>query len=466
MPPDSAPRPSVPLPPAATVTASGPARAAPAAGPRAVQAAAPVPSGRLSRLSRVGGLAAALAGGAAAEGARRLLRGERPRLDDLLLAPANARRLAARLAEMRGAAMKIGQILSMDAGDLLPPGAGEALAALRAEARPMPSAQLRAALCAEWGADWHRRVAFFDAVPAAAASIGQVHRARAHDGRALALKIQYPGIAASIDADLDNAAALLRLSGLLPPDLDPAPFLAEARRQLHEEADYAAELRHLRHFRALLADDPAFRLPEPVPELSTPRLLAMTWEEGAPLETLAAEPAPVRDRAAAALIRLAWRELFEWGLVQTDPHLGNYRWDGARGQIVLLDFGAVRPVPPALAALYRALLDAALARDRPRAAAALEGFGALDARTPPALRAEALALFDRTAEALFHRGPFDFARDPLLAELRDRGLALGRDRSAWRAPPPESIWVQRKLGGLYLLLGRIGARADLRALLA
>jgi predicted unusual protein kinase regulating ubiquinone biosynthesis (AarF/ABC1/UbiB family) len=426
----------------------------------------PVPSGRLSRLARLGGLAAGVAGGAVAQGARTLARGERPVLQDLVLTPANLRRMADRLSEMRGAAMKMGQLLSMDAGDLLPPEMSDILGRLRADATPMPPRQLGQVLDAEWGSGWRGRFVDFETRPIAAASIGQVHRARLRDGRDLAIKVQYPGVARSIDSDVDNVAGLLRLSGALPEGLDVAPLLLEAKRQLHEEADYAAEARHLSRFAGLLEGDGRFRVPELYPDLSTTRALAMSFERGEPLETLSTAPQEVRDEVASRLLDLAAREMFDWGWMQTDPNLANFRWDAEGRRIVLLDFGATREVPPALADLYRGVLRAALARDGAAAEGALGAFGLLDARTPPALRGEALALFDMAAGEMLGDTPFDFGASDLLGRLRDRGTALALDRSGWRVPPAETLWVQRKIGGLYLLCARLGAVVDVRALLA
>ena len=191
-----------------------------------------VPSRRLSRLSRFGRLAGGVAGGVLAEGARRLASGDRPRMSDLLLTPSNAMRVADQLAHLRGAAMKLGQMISMDAGDILPPELTRILARLRENAHHMPPTQLDRLLTTEWGPDWRRRFRHFQAQPIAAASIGQVHRAELPDGRTLAIKVQYPGVARSIDADVDNVAALLRVSGLLPRGLDLTPLLTEAKRQL------------------------------------------------------------------------------------------------------------------------------------------------------------------------------------------------------------------------------------------
>jgi len=278
-----------------------------------------VPSGRLARLGRFGQLAGGVAGGVIAEGARRLAAGERPRMGDLLLTPANAARVADQLAHLRGAAMKLGQMISMDAGDLLPAELTAILARLRENAHHMPPRQLDQVLAAEWGRDWRRRFRFFQAHPIAAASIGQVHRAEMADGRVLAIKVQYPGVAASIDADVDNVATLLRVSGLLPRELDVAPLLAEAKRQLHEEADYARELAMLERYRALVGDDPASLVPAAEPALSTPRVLAMEHVGGERIEALTERDQAERDDAAAKLVALVLRELFAWGACRPTP---------------------------------------------------------------------------------------------------------------------------------------------------
>lgn len=424
-----------------------------------------VPRGRLARLVRFGGLASGVAGNVLVAGAGQLARGQRPALGDLLLTPANVRRVTDQLARLRGAAMKLGQLVSMDSGDVLPPELAEIMARLRADAEPMPPKQLGAVLAAEWGADWQKRLSAFDARPIAAASIGQVHRARTRDGRDLAIKVQYPGIADSIDSDVDNVATLLRMSGLVPREIAVAPLLDEAKRQLREEADYAREGACLARFAALLADDSGFHVPTFLPDLSTGRILAMTYAAGVPVESLVVAPQATRDRIATRLLDLTMRELFEFGAMQTDPNLANYRYDPANDRIVLLDFGATRDLPRGITALYRDMLRAARDADRDAANTALEGFALFDDRTAPAHRAAVLALFDFIAASLLPDGPFDFGDSALVETVRLRGQALAADRSAWRVPPVETLFIQRKLGGIYLLAARLKARVDLRALI-
>ena len=323
-----------------------------------------VPSGRMARLGVFGRLAGGVAGGVLAEGARRIADGQRPKMSDLLLTPANIGRVADQLSHLRGAAMKLGQMISMDSGDFLPPELSQILARLRNNAHHMPPAQLQQVLARDWGKDWRRRFARFDAGPLAAASIGQVHRARTPDGRDLAIKVQYPGVRDSIDSDVDNVATLLRVSGALPKSIDIAPLLAEAKRQLHEEADYVREGEQLERFGALLADDPTYVVPVLDREFSGSDVLAMSFVEGVAIESLVDAEQSVRDAAMESLMALVLREMFEFGLMQTDPNFANYRHDATTGRIVLLDFGATREIGPEVAEGYRVFLKAALDDDR------------------------------------------------------------------------------------------------------
>ncbi len=245
-----------------------------------------VPGNRWSRLAKLGGLASGIAGGMLAEGVRQFAQGRRPSVGDLLLTLANARRVADQLAQLRGAAMKVGQLLSMDAGDLLPPELGEILARLRSDAHPMPMSQLVVVLNTHWGEGWDRHFERFSFTPMAAASIGQVHAARTKDGRHLAIKVQYPGVRQSIDSDVDNVATLLRVSGLLPKSLDIKPLLDEAKKQLHDEADYRREGACMMQFSSLLADADEFMVPEMHDDLTTENILAMTRLDGLAVETL------------------------------------------------------------------------------------------------------------------------------------------------------------------------------------
>ena len=420
-----------------------------------------VPSARLSRLAAFGQMAGGVAGGVLAEGARRLARGERPQLPDLLLTPGNVGRVTEQLSRLRGAAMKLGQMITLDAGDMLPPELTAILAKLRDSAHHMPPRQLQQVLAAEWGADWRSRFAHFEATPVAAASIGQVHRARLPDGRVVAVKVQYPGVAASIDADVDNVATLLRLSGLLPASLDIAPLLTEAKAQLKEEADYRREAAQMRRYAELLKDDARFVVPRPVEDRSTQRVLVMDFIEGRSIETLADAPQDRRDAAMTAMLDLVLHELFVFGYMQTDPNFANYRWQPDSGRIVLLDFGAARPVPDDTTQGYRGLLRAGLAGDRAALRTALVEVGFVS----PALLAnhgERLdAMIDVILDHVLRPGLFDFADRAFVGRLRELAMPVAKDRSLWHLPPVETLFVQRKVSGTALLAVRMRARVPL-----
>ena len=423
-----------------------------------------VPTGRTSRAVRMGGLAGGLLTSAAAQGAKHLLRGQRPSPRDMFLTPSNAHRLTQQLSQMRGAAMKMGQLLSLEAGDLLTPELAAVLRPLQAQAHFMPPAQLKQVLTKAWGADFTKRFKKFDVRPIAAASIGQVHRAQTRDGRDLAIKVQYPGIRDSIDSDLRNLASLMRLSGMMPKGLDLKPLLEDARAQLHEEADYDQEARSLVRFGDLLKDDPDFIVPAYQDDLSTRDILAMEYIPSDPIDTLEDADQITRNQMAERLITLMMREVFEFHLVQSDPNFANFRWQPDTGKLVLLDFGATRVLSPDLVAQSRAILRPSLDNDLTGIADALRGLGLLSDALPEKTRLEILAMVEMANAPMLHPDGFDFGDTTLVSDLRDRGMALGRDRSIQHIPPTEVLYLQRKAAGLFLLATRLRAHITLRDL--
>ncbi len=425
----------------------------------------PVPSGRLTRAARMGSVTTRMLGAVAAGGAQALLRGERPEARSLIATPANARRLTEELARMRGAAMKMGQLLSMEAGDFLPPDLSDILAHLRADAHFMPPKQLKSVLIAQYGPDFLKRFARFDTRPVAAASIGQVHRARSKDGRDLALKIQYPGVRCAIDADVANLGTLLKLSGLLPKGVEIGPLLEEARRQLHEEADYSREAQELTRFGKLVGDLPGFVLPRVHPDYCAPDILAMDFIESRPIEAVEDSDQDTRDDVAARLLALFLHELFDWQQVQTDPNFANYRWQPETGRIVLLDFGASRAFPKPFAETCRTLTRAALNGNRSGTLDGLTALGVLPRDLPPG-QARVIGEMIALALPILQAGIVDFSDPALLRQMREKGMELGLHEEFRHLPPWDALYLQRKLGGLVLLATRLGARVPLGALIS
>ncbi|NND68167.1 MAG: AarF/ABC1/UbiB kinase family protein, partial [Halioglobus sp.] len=399
------------------------------------------------------------------EGARQLRAGNRPNAKDLLLTPANARRVTDQLATMRGAAMKVGQMLSMDTGDFLPRELADILAQLRSDARYMPAAQLDEVMGAAYGEDWESVLYGFDARPIAAASIGQVHRAISPDGREIALKVQYPGVARSIDSDVDNIAGLLQISGLLPDSLDIQPLLQEAKAQLHDEADYLKEAKFLTTFNELLADDERFILPEVLPELSHRNVLAMTFVAGKPIESVEKLPQQERDRVMTNLFDLMFLELFELRMVQTDPNFANYRYNAASGQIVLLDFGATRKFKAEFVRQYKRMAKAAMKGDVKTVVQAAQKLGYSMGDEGSEYRELMLEMFFMAMESLQTDEPYDFASSALTQEMAEMGERVMEFRDFWQAPPMDAVFFHRKLGGMFLLASRLKARVNVHRVL-
>jgi predicted unusual protein kinase regulating ubiquinone biosynthesis (AarF/ABC1/UbiB family) len=291
-----------------------------------------------------------------------------------------------------------------------------------------------------------------------------VHRATTKDGRDLAIKIQYPGVRKSISSDVNNVASLLRLTGLIPKTLDVAPLLLEAKRQLREEADYMAEGAHLQRFCDLLAGAPEFVVPTLHADLTTKNVLAMSYVAGVPIETMADAPQAVRDRIVSLLVGLLFRELFEFGLMQTDPNFANYRYAPDSEKLVLLDFGATRSFTPAFGHAYAQLMAAAMAGDRAGMARAGSAIGYFGAHIQTKHQDAVLDLFEMALEPLCFDGAFDFGATDMVLRLREAGIALGLDRDFWHIPPIDTLFLHRKLGGLYLLAARLKARVNVRQL--
>lgn len=425
-----------------------------------------VPTGRLERLARIGWMAGEVAVGGATESLRRALGAGEGNANPFLTG-GNAERLASRLSTMRGAAMKLGQLISLEGDDFLPPEFSDALAVLRADGDAMPEKQLRRILEKAYGPGWASRFEEFDFEPIAAASIGQVHLAKTPDGRELALKIQYPGVANSIDSDVDNLSTALRFARILPGDIDFGDILEEAKRQLHDEADYELEADHLAHYRSLFEDDPEVEVPGVHLDLTTRNILAMDYLPGAPLEDLCGpeHQQADRDRVGGLLLHFVLRELFEFHFLQSDPNFANFLLlEG--GRLGLIDLGAAQNVSNELSQGYAEIVHAGVRGDQAHLERAALSIGFLREGDDPDMVRSFLELLQIAMEPLLEEGVYDFGATDLAARARDAGLKMILQHGFVRPPPAETIFIQRKLGGTFLLCARLRARVDVRSLLA
>jgi len=320
-------------------------------------------TGRVRRYARVGGAV----GGAAARFAGSRLFGIELNRDR------HAAELTRALGGLKGPLMKVAQLLAT-IPDALPAEYATELQQLQSDAPSMGWPFVRRRMATELGPDWRARFAEFDRDAAHAASLGQVHRAVGLDGRDLACKLQYPDMASAVEADLTQLRVIFSLYESYDKAISTKQIHRELADRLREELDYAREARHIRLYRAILADEAGVQVPEPVAELSTDRLLTMTWMDGHPLAGFGDSAVEFRNRVAHNMFRAWYVPFYYYGVIHGDPHLGNYNAT-ADGTINLLDFGCIRVFPPSFVRGVIDLYHALQRDDRDLAVHAYETWG-------------------------------------------------------------------------------------------
>lgn len=404
---------------------------------------------RLTRLARV----SAGLSGVAARGAGRALGGTR------ILSASNAADLTAVLGNLRGPVMKVAQFVATVPG-ALPQEVAAHLLSLQTNAPPMGAAFVRRRMAAELGPDWEKQFRSFDRNAAAAASLGQVHRAVGKDGRILACKLQYPNMPAAVDSDIRQLRTALGIQRSIDRTIDTREIAEEIEERLREELDYLREAAHMRLYRIMLADCSDIAIPEPLAGLSTSRLLTMTWLNGTPILDSINAPLSVRNSVARALFRAWWRPFARYGTIHGDPHLGNYtvRKEGGAN---LLDFGCIRTFPASFVGgvvdLYRALQRG----DHALATAAYRRWG-FEAITPELVRVMNIwanfiftPLLDDRTRLVDDGVPAAQYGLKQANEVHARLKALGGIR-----PPGEFVFMDRAAIGLGGALIRLGARLN------
>jgi predicted unusual protein kinase regulating ubiquinone biosynthesis (AarF/ABC1/UbiB family) len=272
----------------------------------------------------------------------------------------NARALKEALGKLKGPLMKVAQMVAT-VPDLLPPEFAQELAQLQQNAPAMGPSFVRRRMAAEMGPDWQARFRSFELEPAAAASLGQVHRAVSLEGESLAVKLQYPDMQSAVESDLGQMRAAMALGRRMFGSVDTSEIAQEITERIREELDYGREAKSMALYRAFFDGRDEIAVPEPHFSLSTGRMLSMGWLEGKGLMTFKGEDQETRDRIAKMMFEAWWSPMIRLGVIHGDPHLGNYSFTEGAGRLNLLDFGCIRVFPPrfvgGVVRLYRALLN-------------------------------------------------------------------------------------------------------------
>ncbi|XP_059625507.1 protein ABC transporter 1, mitochondrial isoform X1 [Cornus florida] len=427
-----------------------------------------VPSTPFSRALGFAGLGAGLAWGTIQESAKRLVFGM-PNSQDKqsafspYLSEKNAERLALALCRMRGAALKLGQMLSIQDESLVPAPILAALDIVRQGADMMPRSQLNQVLDAELGPEWSSKLISFDYEPMAAASIGQVHGAVTKDGLQVAMKIQYPGVADSIESDIENVKRLLTYTNMIPEKLFLDRAMKVAKEELSRECDYELEAANQKRFRNLLSNVKGFYVPIVVDGISSKRVLTTELVPGIPVDKVALLNQETRNYVGKKLLELTLMELFVFRFMQTDPNWSNFLYDEATRSMNLIDFGAARDYPKSFVDDYLRMVLACANSDRGTVISMSRRLGFLTGM-------ESEMMLDAHVQAGFvvglpfsKPGGYDFRSTNITQSISNLGATMLRHRLT--PPPDEAYSLHRKLSGAFLACIKLGAVVPCREIL-
>ena len=400
------------------------------------------------------------------------------RLKELLISQVGL--LSRELGQLKGSVMKVGQMLSMYGEHFLPPEANQLLKSLQSQSPPLEWKVIEKVIQRQLPLARLKELDI-DSTPLASASLGQVHRAvRKSDGRQFAMKIQYPGVDQAIEGDLKALRSLLTFSKLIPKGPQFDELFKEVRFMLRQEVDYRKEFETTLEFRNLLASDPRYRVPEPIAEYSTARILTTSFEEGVAVDSteVLSLSQERRDALGVLALNLYFRELFEFAAVQTDPHFGNYKvrlgQNGEPDQLVLLDFGAVRKLPQKFLKAYVEMVKGAHLRDVDRMVRAATQLGFLQGGDSDELKSSFVELCQMISEPFFppargaekegvgdsffdENGAYCWEKTDLPQRVAKKGTQLAL-LFKFRAPPREVVFLDRKLGGMFIFLSVLRVR--------
>lgn len=422
-----------------------------------------VPSSRIGRLMSFGSLFAGVGLGTVGELAKGHLGvGGTKNIREAVLHPNNTERIVDTLCKVRGAALKIGQILSIQDSNIISPQLAKAFERVRQAADYMPDWQVERALRDELGDDWRSKLAEFDMKPFAAASIGQVHRGQLRDGRKVAIKIQYPGVGKSIESDIDNLVGILKVWNVFPAGMFIDNIVRVAKRELAWEVDYEREADYTEQFQQMISKHKGYKVPDVIRELTTKSVLTTEFVPGVPLDKCFDLDYHHKQIVGQRVMDLCIRELFELRCMQTDPNWSNFLYDSATEQLMLIDFGSTRFYTKEFIDNYLKVTMAAARKDRGEVLRVSEAMGFLTGFESESMKNAHVDAVMILGEVFSCDGEFDFG----VQDNTQRIVELVPTMVSHRlCPPPDEIYsIHRKLSGVFLLCSRLKIKMNCREL--
>ncbi|XP_031340786.1 atypical kinase COQ8B, mitochondrial [Photinus pyralis] len=421
-----------------------------------------VPSSRVARMVSFGSLAAGLGVGTAAEYMRRSIGIGSESESNIFLNKANMDRIVDTLCKVRGAALKLGQMLSIQDESILNPELAKALERVRQSADFMPSWQVDNVLNTEIGPGWRDTLLEFDNKPFAAASIGQVHMGKTLDKENVAIKIQYPGVAKGIESDIDNLVGIMKLWNLFPKGMFINNFVVVAKRELAWEVDYRREAECTRKFKTILEPYPNFHVPKVIDKLCASQVFTTEYVDGIPVDQCVELDMEHRKFIANNMLHLTLLELMVFRYMQTDPNWANFLYNPDTKKIYLLDFGASRDYPKEFVDNYVRIMKAATENDKEtvmKVSQDMKFLTGYESKSMEDAHVEAVMLL---GEAFRKEGEFSFNGHDTIARMQNLVPTMLSQRLC---PPPDEIYsLHRKLSGIYLLCAKLKAPIAARSL--
>lgn len=421
-----------------------------------------VPTSRVGRIISYGELAAGLGLGALSHLAKRSL-GMVDQESDVLLNEANANRIVETLCKVRGAALKIGQLLSIQDSNVISPELQQIFERVRYSADFMPETQLNKVLQSQLGSDWESKFGDFEKVPFAAASIGQVHRAHLLDGTEVAVKIQYPGVADGIESDLKNLVSVLKLWNILPRGLFIETLVDVTRRELAWEVDYKREAEMARQYRELVDQKcvgERIQVPRMYAELSTEKMIVSEMIYGLSIDKLLDNQihAQIVNEVAERILKLCLREIFEFRFMQTDPNWSNFFYDPKTDVLSLIDFGATRSFGKPFVDKYMKILKGAADKDRKRILKESIAIGFLSGYESKIMKDAHIDSVLILGQIFHQDQEFDFSQQDISEKIHKIVPVMIEHRLV---PPPEEIYsLHRKISGIFMLMTKLKAKVN------